>query len=35
LRSVGIDLNKYFAGEVGLDDIFLELASKWDSLTSV
>ena len=35
LRTAGIDLNKYFLGEVGLDDIFMELASKWDSLTSV
>ena len=35
LQTAGIDLNKYFLGEVGLDDIFMELASKWDSLTSV
>ena len=35
LRTAGIDLNKYFLGEVGLDDIFMELASKWDSLNSV
>mgnify|MGYP002523431954 CR=1 FL=1 len=35
LRTAGIDLNKYFLGEVGLDDIFMELSSKWDSLTSV
>ena len=35
LRTAGIDLNKYFIGEVGLDDIFMELASKWDSLTSI
>lgn len=35
LRTAGIDLNKYFLGEVGLDDIFMELASKWDSLSSV
>ena len=35
LRTAGIDLNKYFLGEVGLDDIFMELASKWDSLTSL
>lgn len=35
LRSAGIDLNKYFLGEVGLDDIFMELASKWDSLTNI
>ena len=35
LRTAGIDLNKYFLGEVGLDDIFIELASKWDNLTKV
>ena len=35
LRTAGIDLNKYFLGEVGLDDIFMELASKWDTLTNV
>jgi len=35
LHTAGIDLNKYFLGEVGLDDIFMELASKWDTLTSV
>ena len=35
LRTAGIDLNKYFLGEVGLDDIFMELASKWDTLSSV
>jgi len=35
LRTAGIDLNRYFLGEVGIDDIFLELASKWDSLTSL
>ena len=35
LRTAGIDLNKYFLGEVGLDDIFMELASKWNSLTTL
>ena len=35
LRTAGVDLNKYFLGEVGLDDIFMELASKWDSLTTL
>ena len=35
LRSAGIDMNKYFTGQVGLDDIFMELASKWDSLDKV
>lgn len=35
LRNVGIDLNQYIAGNVGLDQIFLELAEKWDSLSLV
>jgi len=35
LRTAGIDLNRYFLGEVGLDDIFLELAERWDSLTAI
>lgn len=35
LRVAGIDLNKYFLGQVGLDDIFMELASKWDQLTTL
>ena len=35
LRTAGIDLNKYFLGEVGLDDIFMELASKWGSLSTL
>ena len=35
LRTAGIDLNRYFLGEVGIDDIFLELAEKWDSLNSL
>lgn len=35
LRTAGIDLNKYFLGEVGLDDIFMELSEKWDSLTNI
>ena len=35
LRTAGIDMNRYFLGEVGIDDIFLELASKWDSLTTL
>lgn len=25
-------MNKFFSGQVGLDDIFLELAEKWDTL---
>lgn len=35
LRSAGIDLNKYLTGAKGLDDIFIELASKWDKLDKV
>ena len=35
LRVAGIDLNKYFLGQVGLDDIFMELASKWNQLTTL
>lgn len=35
LRTAGIDLNKYFLGEVGLDDIFMELSEKWNSLTNI
>ena len=35
LRTAGINLNEYFTGMKGLDEIFLELAQKWDSLTSV
>jgi len=35
LRTAGVDLNRYFLGEVGIDDIFLELASKWDNLTTL
>lgn len=35
LRNIGIDLNQYIAGNVGLDQIFLELAEKWDGLSLV
>ena len=35
LRTAGIDMNRYFLGEVGIDDIFMELASKWDKLTTL
>lgn len=35
LRSAGINLNEYLTGAKGLDDIFIELASKWDSLDQV
>lgn len=32
LKSVGISMNEFFTGTKGLDDILLELASKWDTL---
>lgn len=32
LKSVGISLREFLLGSKGIDDIFLELASKWDSL---
>lgn len=32
LKSVGISLKDFFTGAKGLDEIFLELASKWDGL---
>ena len=32
LKKVGISLKDFLRGEKGIDDIFLELASKWDSL---
>ena len=35
LRTAGINLNEYLTGAKGLDDIFMELASKWDSLDRV
>lgn len=35
LRSVGVDLNEYLTGMKGLDDVFIELASKWDSLDQI
>lgn len=35
LRSAGIDLNEYLVGNVGLDDIFIELAKKWKDLDLV
>ena len=35
LRSAGINLNEYLTGMKGLDDIFIELAQKWDSLDIV
>lgn len=35
LRTAGINLNEYLVGAKGLDDIFMELSSKWDSLDQV
>lgn len=35
LRTAGVDMSKFFLGEEGLDQVFLELASKWDSLTTI
>lgn len=35
LRAAGIDLNEYLVGTKGLDEVFLELSSKWDSLDLV
>lgn len=35
LRTAGINLNEYLTGAKGLDDIFLELSKKWDSLDNV
>ena len=32
LKSVGISLSDFLNGTKGIDDIFLELASKWDTL---
>lgn len=32
LKSVGISLKDFLNGQKGIDDIFLELASKWDTL---
>jgi len=35
LRSAGINLNEYLSGAKGLDDIFIELAGKWEHLDMV
>jgi hypothetical protein len=35
LRSAGIDLNEYFTGAKGLDEVLLELSERWDSLDLV
>ena len=32
LKTVGISLKDFLTGSKGIDDIFLELASKWDTL---
>ena len=32
LRTVGIDMTKFFVGAEGLDDVLLRLAEKWDTL---
>ena len=35
LRTAGINMNDFFTGARGLDEIFIELSSKWDSLDLV
>ena len=35
LRTAGINMNEFFTGAKGLDEIFMELGSKWNSLTTV
>ena len=35
LKTAGINMNEFFTGAKGLDEIFKELGSKWDSLTTV
>ena len=35
LRTVGIDMSKFFTGKEGLDQILLRLAEKWDTLDVV
>lgn len=32
LRAAGVDLNEFLVGAKGLDEIFIELADRWDSL---
>ena len=32
LQTVGIDLKKFLLGEEGLDDVLLQLSSRWDTL---
>lgn len=35
LRTAGINMNEFFTGAKGLDEIFKDLGSKWSSLTTV
>ena len=35
LRTVGIDMSKFFTGKEGLDQVLLRLAEKWDTLDVV
>lgn len=35
LRTAGINLNEFLVGQKGLDEIFMELASKWNDLDIV
>ena len=35
LRTAGINMNEFFTGAKGLDEIFIELGKKWDSLTTI
>ena len=35
LKTAGIEMNEYFTGAKGLDEIFMELAKRWDSLDLV
>lgn len=32
LRAAGVDMTKFFVGEEGLDQVFLDLSKKWDNL---
>ena len=32
LRAAGINLNEFFTGAKGLDDIIFELSEHWDTL---
>ena len=35
LRTAGINMNEFFTGQKGLDEILIELGKKWDSLTTI